>query len=593
MARRRKKTKGRTKRAPKFERKEIRLAELKAILERAKVGALGTEDHQKLEAAVDTLAFLTSELEAKGASIRRLRKLIFGASTEKTSQVLGDTPSGDAEDAGDAGDAGDAAGSADGAGEDTSEKNDGTGKGTEKSTEKSTEKTGEKTKKKPKGHGRNGASAYRGAEKVNVPHGSLTHGEHCPGCLKGKVYRQRDPAVLVRVRGMAPLSATVYERERLRCNLCGEVFTADSPEGVGEEKYDETAASMIALLKYGCGLPFYRLERLEGSLGIPLPSSTQWDVVERAAGLLQPAYEEIVRQAAQGEVVHNDDTTMKILELDGHVEQGAKSNDDADERTGVRTSGIVSVGNGHQIALFFTGRQHAGENLADVLAHRAAELGPPIQMCDALSHNTAGEFESILANCLSHSRRKFVDVVENFPEECRIVLETLREVYRHDAEARERGMSRDERLRFHQEKSGPLMDRLETWLQQQFDERRVEPNSELGKAIEYMQKHWKKLTLFLRVPGAPLDNNLCERVLKKAILHRKNAYFYKTVNGARVGDLFMSLIHSAELCRANTFDYLVALQRHHEVVAENPGRWMPWNFRDALARLESGPAPPT
>jgi len=251
------------------------------------------------------------------------------------------------------------------------------------------------------------------------------------------------------------------------------------------------------------------------------------------------------------------------------------------------------VGNGHQIALFFTGRQHAGENLADVLAHRAAELGPPIQMCDALSHNTAGEFESILANCLSHSRRKFVDVVDNFPDECRIVLETLREVYRHDAEARERGMSREERLRFHQENSGPLMDRLETWLQQQFDERRVEPNSELGKAIEYMQKHWKKLTLFLRVPGAPLDNNLCERVLKKAILHRKNAYFYKTANGARVGDLFMSLIHSAELCRANTFDYLVALQRHHEVVAENPGRWMPWNFRDALARLESGPAPPT
>jgi len=579
MARRRKKTKGRTKRAPKFERKEIRLAELKAILERAKVGALGTEDHQKLEAAVDTLAFLTNELEAKGASIRRLRKLIFGASTEKTSQVFGDTPSGDA------GDAGDAAGAADGAGDDTSEKNDGTGE--------DTEKTGKKPKKKPKGHGRNGASAYRGAEKVNVPHGSLTHGEHCPGCLKGKVYRQRDPAVLVRVRGMAPLAATVYERERLRCNLCGEVFTADSPEGVGEEKYDETAASMIALLKYGTGLPFYRLERLEGSLGIPLPSSTQWDVVERTAGLLQPAYSELVRQAAQGEIVHNDDTTMKILELDVHAEQGTRSDEDADERTGVRTSGIVSVGSGHQIALFFTGRQHAGENLADVLAHRAAELGPPIQMCDALSHNTAGEFESILANCLSHSRRKFVDVVDNFPDETRIVLETLRGVYRYDAEAKEQEMSHEQRLLFHQDNSGPLMLELETWMQQQLDEKRVEPNSELGKAIRYTQKHWEKLTLFLRVPGAPLDNNLCERVLKKAILHRKNAYFYKTVNGARVGDLFMSLIHTAELCRANTFDYLVALQRHQEVIAEEPGEWMPWNFQEALARLTPGPAPPT
>jgi hypothetical protein len=97
-----------------------------------------------------------------------------------------------------------------------------------------------------------------------------------------------------------------------------------------------------------------------------------------------------------------------------------------------------------------------------------------------------------------------------------------------------------------------------------------------------MRKHWEKLTLFLREPGAPLDNNVCERALKKAILHRKNAYFFKSRRGARVGDLFMSLIHTAERCKASPFDYLVALLRNAKAVADSPGAWMPWNYGQQL-----------
>jgi hypothetical protein len=135
------------------------------------------------------------------------------------------------------------------------------------------------------------------------------------------------------------------------------------------------------------------------------------------------------------------------------------------------------------------------------------------------------------------------------------------------------------------------MDELEQWMKEQLDERKVEPNSGLGEAIKYMQKHWKKLTLFLQVPGAPLDNNICERALKKAILHRRNSLFYKTMNGARVGDLFMSLLHTAELNEANPFDYLLQLQRHREEVARGPGEWMPWNYKETLARPSPGPGP--
>lgn len=209
-----------------------------------------------------------------------------------------------------------------------------------------------------------------------------------------------------------------------------------------------------------------------------------------------------------------------------------------------------------------------------------------------LSHNTAGEFDSIVANCIPHARRKFVDVVDYFPDECRVVLEALRHVYRVDAQAKEEGRTPEQRLQLHQECSGPIMEKLGGWLHAQIDERRVEPNSSLGEAIRYMLKHWDKLTLFLRLAGAPLDNNICERSLKKAILHRKNAMFYRTLNGARTGDRFMSLIHSAELADANPFDYLVALQRHHRAVADHPAAWMPWTYRETLALLEARPASP-
>jgi transposase len=228
------------------------------------------------------------------------------------------------------------------------------------------------TSDKRPGHGRNGASSYAGAKKVAVPHPELHAGDSCPGCLKGKVYPQKEPRSLVRLVGQAPLAATVYELDRFRCNLCGDVFTAPEPDGIGAEKYDETTAAMIALLKYGSGMPFYRLQKLEDLLGIPLSASTQWEIVEEAAEVTQTARDELIRQAAQGEVLHNDDTSMRVLRL---------AREPSDDRTGVFTSGIVSTQQGRRIAWYFTGRQQTGENLRDVLQHRSAAIAPPLQMC--------------------------------------------------------------------------------------------------------------------------------------------------------------------------------------------------------------------
>jgi len=531
-------------------RLDVTSEELEALLEGVRV-PLGEAGYQKLQAAIRTLGYVTELLETRQATLERLRRLLCHSSTEKTGKVL---------------------------------KQAGIEAGEKKPKAPGPESDPKST---APGHGRNGAAAYRGARKVEVPHASLKAGDLCPDCQRGKVYPQRDPGVLVRIKGQAPLAATVYELKKLRCNLCGDVFTAAAPAGVGEEKYDETAASMIAMLRYGSGFPWNRLEGLQENLGIPLPAATQCEIVQETATQIQPAMDELIRQAAQGEVVHNDDTSMRVLSLD---RDAACDADIAAERTGVFTSGIVSIGEGHRIGAYFTGRKHAGENLADVLKQRAAGLDAPIQMCDALSRNLPKlpeKLEIIVGHCLAHARRHFVEVTVNFPQECQFVLESLGEVYGYDEAARAQCMSAEQRLQFHQEHSGPVMEKLHVWLGAQFDERKVEPNSGLGTAISYLLKHWDRLTLFLRQPGAPLDNNVCERALKKSILHRKNSLFYKTRNGAQMGDLHMSLIHTCELNDADPFDYLNQLQRHAEELKQTPSDWMPWNYRETLARTGS------
>jgi transposase len=435
---------------------------------------------------------------------------------------------------------------------------------------------GESSRESPKGHGRNGASAYEGAQKVCVPHSCYKAGDRCPLCPKGKLYPFGEPGVEVRIVGRAPLDATVYELEKLRCNLCGKVFTAPVPEEAGEDKYDETAGAMVALLRYGSGLPFNRLEKLQDSLGLPLAASTQWEMAEKTADKIYPAYDELIRQAAQSNLFYHDDTLMKILANLKEIET-----EDERSRKGSFTTGVLALRDERRMALFFTGPNHAGENLAKLLKQRASGLSPPIQMCDAASRNVSKEFETLLANCLAHARRNFVDLVPNFPEECRYVIEALAEVYHHDKMAKEQGLSSNQRLRFHQDRSGPVMERLNGWLQKQLDQRKVEPNSSMGKAIAYMLNHWEPLTLFLRVPGTPLDNNLCEQALKRAILHRKNSLFFRTEHGAYIGDLFMSLIHTCTLNRVNPFHYLTTLQRHTSELFKNPKRWLPWNYQQA------------
>jgi hypothetical protein len=527
--------------APSFT--EVDMQEIEAILAEAERLGLPPERCEKLRAIVESYCFVLSEIDDKKATIRTLRELVFGGKTETKEYVK------------------------------------------ERAGKKPERRSGPEAKEKPKrtGHGRIPADAYVGGERVDVPHETLRPGDACP-CCKGTLYGKQKPGLFVRIRGSAPFLAKVYEQERLRCGLCGEVFTATLPPEVGkEEKFDETVPSMVALLRYGNGFPMNRIECLQQVLGTPFPASTQWELVRDAARKVEAVFLEMVNQAGQGSVLMNDDTPMKILDV--FLDQ--KRRKEAGEklkRTGLQTSGIVSeLPDGHRIVLYFTGKRHAGENLSRVLAARDSGLDPPIQMCDGLSHNVPTEIETMLSNCLVHARRHFVDVVSGFPDEVDHVIEELSLVYENDAKAKKGGMTVEERLRFHQEKSAPIMAGLKSWMKEQLEDKKVERNSGLGKAIEYCTKRWEELTLFLRMAGAPLDNSLTERMLKRAVIHRKNSMFYKTENGAAVGDLYMSLIATAKLAKANPFDYLNELQRHADEITDDPAAWMPWNYRETLA----------
>jgi transposase len=524
--------------------------QLHQLKQRIRERKLEEADWRLIEGILETVEVLRNAVQRKTVAVKRLLRMLFGPRTEKSQAVLPAT------------------------------------------TDSSTSPQGQERQGtgKRKGHGRTGADEFPGAAKVRVDHANLKSGDRCPKCPKGKLYSLKEPALLIHFLSSPPVCATLYECERLRCSSCGEVFTAEAPQEVSVKKYDESASSMIAVLKYGHGFPFHRMEHLQQQLGVPLAASTQWELVEQKAGSILPVYDLLVEQAAQGEILHNDDTTMKILQYLGKRAERYKGQEAPEkQRTGVFTTGIISIVETHRIALFFTGKHHAGENLLEVLQKREGSRSPPLQMCDALARNLPSDFKVILCNCLAHARRKFIELLDAFPQECQIVLEAFKSVYFNDEQARNQCMDHQQRLSYHQANSEPLMKGLEAWLHQQMDENKVEPNSSLGEAIRYMLDHWEPLTRFLKVAGAPLDNNVCERALKRAILHRKNALFYKTQHGAFVGDIYMSLIYTCTLSGANPVDYLTELERHAVQLAKDPRQWLPWTYKESLVPRE-GPS---
>jgi transposase len=541
------------------------MAQIEGVLERIRP-KIDEADFNLVRRLVATVSFVMAVVRGQRAIISRLRRIFGFSSSEKTDAVLAGIQQG-------------SEGSADQGG---APPTDGTSPHAPSSPGEG------ETSATSKGHGRVPVEAYTNATKFPVAHESLKPGCGCPDCRRGKLYDLKEPASILRIVGQPALAALRWDCQRLRCSTCGKVYTAKAPQEAQGPKFDETAVSMLALCHYDAGLPFNRLERLQQNLQTPIASSTQWDVLDESAPTFKPVFGELARRAAQGQVVHDDDTFVRILEFMGkrRAELLKKGELPSPERTGLFTTAIISIVDGAPIALFYTGRKYAGENLGDLLKARDAGLGPPILMCDALdSRNVPKGHPVVESNCVAHARRGFVDQITNFPADCRHVLEELRKIFFVEAQCQKAGLSPEERLRVHQRDSGPVMETLFAWMTNELESKRVEPNSGLGQAYNYMLKRWHKFTLFLHKAGAPIENNIAERTLKKAICHRRNSLFYRSQHGADVGDMFMSLIHTAQLRGANPFDFLTELQRHAKSAAESPADWLPWTYRETLARL--------
>ena len=512
---------------------EAQLGELQRNLDKRELSAA---DYEQLKRLIDVLRFLGTHYQAAKISMQRVLKMIFGSRTEKTETVLKRNPN--------------------------QESNPG----------------GEKPKRK--GHGRLGADRYPGAERVHIAHELLRPGQPCPDCLKGLLRDFKRPSVVLRFCAQPVIKATAYVLEQLRCALCGKTFTASPPAEAGIEKYAPNVAPMLAVLRYGFGMPMNRVVDLQKMFGVPLPLGTQWEQLKSCYDELSPVIgTELIKQAARGNVLHNDDTTGRVLDLEKDIRaRKAAAKPGEKLRTGVFTTGVVSVREECRIALYTTGPQHAGENLQDVLDHRPADLSAPIQMCDGLSRNEP-KSETIKANCNIHGRREFVEIADHFPSECERVLETIKIVYKNEIDTVKQKMTPDQRLLHHQQNSAQPMEQMRVWMKQEINGTQVEPNSDLGSAFKYVLKRWDKLTLFLRQAGAPLDNNICERILKTPIRHRDNSLFYKTMIGANVGDFFMSVIQTCRLCGKDPFDYLTTARRCSDQLRANPSAWMPWNYQ--------------
>lgn len=516
---------------------------------------LSVDNWRTIQSILTTLLTLWEAYHAMGRKFQKLTRLIFGPKGEKAKDVFKEDDKDETADS-----------------KDNEEKADDTEKNPE-GTESDNKK-----KKKRKGGGRNGADDYPGLARCPVLHPNMKAGDPCPLCPKGCVNRYK-ASPIIRLKGQPPVGGVIYELERFRCNACQAIFTAPVPEKAGEEKYDVTVGSILALMKYGSGMPWYRLGKLQKSLGIPLPASTQWDITQETGDKIHPVYPELVRQAAQGDILLNDDTVMKVLEL---IKENREDNP---ERKGMFSSGVLSIKDEIKIALFFTGRNHAGENLAKVLEKRHPDRAPPVQVSDALSRNVPKGHATIRGSCNDHGRRGFVDASSSFPEQCLYVIEALGQVYKNDETSKNEKMDAWERLRFHCRHSAPVMFELRLWLLEQFEEKKVEPNSALGHAISYMLNHWTRLTLFLWWPGVPLSSCLVEQAIKTLVLGRKNFLFYRTEHGAFMGDMFISIIHTCNLNGVNPFEYITALQVHSSDVFKNPSRWMPWNYEERIAEI--------
>jgi transposase len=424
--------------------------------------------------------------------------------------------------------------------------------------------------------GRIPRSKYKNVKEIAISHTDLKPGDLCPTLCGGKLYRLK-PSAILKIDGASFAYPINYSIERLRCALCGDIQKPD--HDISKVKYTDRFISQLIMHKYYLALPMYRMDNYQRIIGVPLPDSTQWRLFNSSYHKLLPAFTELERHAATSSLFHYDDTRVRILS----VIKDNKLNPDK-KRTGQYTTVVIANSKQGSITLFYSSISHAGENMQALLARRPEGLGSFTTMCDALGANTLDIKGLIESNCLAHALVKFIDLESISPYDLSRPINDLTKVFENDEKTQ--GMSDHDRLKYHQNHSKPILDKLKKWMQEQLDHNIVEPSGHFGKVLKYCLKHWHKLTRFLTVAGCPISNNKAERMLKIIIRLRKSSMFHKTEHGAEVCATLLSLIQTAIDHDLNPVDYLNDLLQNADLIIKEPSRWMPWSIQGTLEQMK-------
>lgn len=541
---------------------ELSQEEMSSLQERLAKRQLSDKDYELLQQTLMFVSWLQTKLLHASISLKKLRCL-FGFTSNRRRQVnaILEGTSNEAMD----GDGDDGGG--------------GNGGGSKIPQNTATTDSLVKQEKVSHNNGRNPSSAYQNKEIITVTNIDYKPGDLCPLGCGGRLYIAT-PGVIIKVTGQNNFYVTEYHIEKLRCALCGELFPAVIPEAALGEKYDAKFKSNLALQKYYNATPFYTLDSYHSMLGLPLPDATQWKLVESVAHSIVPVYDLLCYYIAQGQLLYYDDTWLRILAV---IAEGKK---DAKNKRGCYTTGFVGSYQQYPIRLFMSGDNHAGNNLSTLLKNRHKDLQPIQTMSDALAANVSHGLKVIICNCFAHALRKFKEIAIYYEAECSVILTALDSAYKSEDVIKAKKLNDAERLAYHQEHTLPTLTKLHQWLNEQQEKYCIEPNSHLGAAVSYLLKHWPKLLQFCQIPGAPIDNNICEQLLKIAIRIRKTSYFHKTIHGAKVAAQLLSIIYTCRCHKVNPADYLAMCQENHIAVRINPAAWLPWNYHENIVTVK-------
>jgi hypothetical protein len=452
-------------------------------------------------------------------------------------------------------------------------------------------------------HGRVAAKDCENAIQVFHQMNGLNAGDSCPACITGTVYKYASEPILS-FQASTPIEVVSEHIEKCRCGSCQQIFSAIDPEILNRNsigRFSLEAVATLANMRYLNGMPFYRLEQILSEKEIKVSDSGMWDSVKGGYGRLMPLWNEFKKEVANSDNLASDDGSSRVVSLQMDIKseqkEAIKNKKNPDKvRSGINTTCVIAGTDHGNLILFLTGRHHCGESLGSLLQEHRVTLNSFNFMSDAASTHTQliNDYLEVIktANCLQHARDRFKQENKNFPIEAGIILGYISEVFAIERGVKQANVSNKIRLQVHKSLSLPIMNDLKQYAQSLIDQKIVEPNSNMGKYINYLKNHWSKLTAFTRIEGALIDNNACERAVKIIKRYLKNSLSYQSEEGAKVGDLFMSFGVTCKAFGISPIEYFTECMRFHEKLAENPSRFMPWNFNETIAELRADPLIP-